>query len=202
MSNTLLTVGLGCIIAAIIGGGLKAFGMEIPLISSVKRQLLLCCFGFLVLFLSFGSSGTPPATESAKSSMLPAVAPAAARPNLTYGTWTVHNATDESGANYSNSTLKFTSQKETPDGLTLQGVFTWRLNNTTVATEEFHGQYMDRTRQLVLEGVKTVSTDTIPMPTGSYSAIVSADERTLVEGRWGQMQQGKAIYNGRWDAKR
>lgn len=202
MNNTLLTIGIGCIIAAIIGGGLKAFGMEIPLISSVKRQFLLCCVGVLVVFLSFGSSDTPPSTESAKSSMLPAVAPVPARPNLTYGTWTVHNATDESGANYSNSTLKFTSQKETTDGLVLQGIFTWRLNNNTVATEEFNGQYMDRTRQLVLEGVKTVSTDTIAMPTGSYSAIVSADERTLVEGRWGQAQQGKAIYNGSWGARR
>lgn len=202
MSNTLLTVGLGCIIAAIIGGGLKAFGMEIPLISSVKRQLLLCCFGLLVLFLSFGSSDTPPSTESAKSSMLPAIAPTPARPNLTTGTWTIHNAATEAGEDYSNSTLKFTSQKETADGLALQGVFTWRLNNTAVSQEEFNGHYLDRTRQIILEGVKSVSLTNVRVPISSYSAVVSADERTLVEGRWGQTAEGRAIANGRWEASR
>jgi hypothetical protein len=30
MQSTLLNVGLACIIGAIVGGGLKAFGVEIP----------------------------------------------------------------------------------------------------------------------------------------------------------------------------
>jgi hypothetical protein len=48
MSNTLLTTGLACIIAAIIGGGLKAFGIEIGVLRSWKRQALLATFGAML----------------------------------------------------------------------------------------------------------------------------------------------------------
>jgi len=53
VDNTLLGVGVGCIIAAIIGGGLKAFGMEIPLFNSIKRQALLGVFGLTLFTSSF-----------------------------------------------------------------------------------------------------------------------------------------------------
>lgn len=49
MEATLLTAGLACVIAAIIGGGVKAWGIEIPALNSVKRQLLLVSFGGLLL---------------------------------------------------------------------------------------------------------------------------------------------------------
>ena len=49
MSNTLLTAGLVCIIAAIVGGGLKAFGIEIGILRSWKRQGLLAMFGAVML---------------------------------------------------------------------------------------------------------------------------------------------------------
>jgi hypothetical protein len=48
LSNTLLTTGLACIIAAIIGGGLKAFGIEIAVLRSWKRQALLAMFGAML----------------------------------------------------------------------------------------------------------------------------------------------------------
>lgn len=54
MSSTLLNVGLACIIAAIIGGGLKAFGLEIPILDSWKRQILLAIFGGALLLYSSG----------------------------------------------------------------------------------------------------------------------------------------------------
>ncbi|MGZ8200512.1 MAG: hypothetical protein ACXWUC_06955, partial [Methylosarcina sp.] len=53
MENTLFGVGVGCIIAAIIGGGLKAFGMEIPLFNSIKRQVLLGLFGLILITSPF-----------------------------------------------------------------------------------------------------------------------------------------------------
>jgi hypothetical protein len=41
MDTVLLTTGLACVIAAIVGGGLKAFGMELPILRSLPRQVLL-----------------------------------------------------------------------------------------------------------------------------------------------------------------
>lgn len=48
MSLTLLSTGIACIIAAIVGGGLKAFGIEIPVLNSRLRQLALAGFGILL----------------------------------------------------------------------------------------------------------------------------------------------------------
>jgi hypothetical protein len=45
MQTTFLTVGIACLIAAIAGGGLKAFGLEIPVLNSVRRQLVLGVLG-------------------------------------------------------------------------------------------------------------------------------------------------------------
>src|SRR5258708_32133115 len=53
MSKTLLTVGLACIVAAIVGGGLKAFGIEIGILRSWKRQGLLAMFGAVMLITAY-----------------------------------------------------------------------------------------------------------------------------------------------------
>jgi phage shock protein PspC (stress-responsive transcriptional regulator) len=52
-ANTLLTTGLACIIAAIIGGGLKAFGIEIAVLRSWKRQTLLAMFGAMLTIAGY-----------------------------------------------------------------------------------------------------------------------------------------------------
>lgn len=52
METTLLTVGLVCVIAAIVGGGLRAFQIELPGIASVRRQALLGGFGILLIVLA------------------------------------------------------------------------------------------------------------------------------------------------------
>jgi hypothetical protein len=52
LDGTLLGIGIACVIAAIVGGGLKAFGVEIPALSSVRRQILLAICG---VFLALGS---------------------------------------------------------------------------------------------------------------------------------------------------
>lgn len=47
------TLGAGLVVAAAIGGGLEVAGFEIPLVSSVPRQLVLGFFGIVVSALSF-----------------------------------------------------------------------------------------------------------------------------------------------------
>ncbi len=41
----LLISGVFCVVVAIVGGGLKVSGIEIPLLSSIQRQVLLGFFG-------------------------------------------------------------------------------------------------------------------------------------------------------------
>jgi hypothetical protein len=65
MTNTLLTAGLVCIIAAVIGGGLKAFGIEIPALQSTTRQILLGTLGLILLlgtYASYTQFARPPIT--------------------------------------------------------------------------------------------------------------------------------------------
>src|SRR4051812_27150705 len=44
-SSVLLTAGVVCLIAAIVGGGLKAFGIQLPVLDSLRRQTLLGILG-------------------------------------------------------------------------------------------------------------------------------------------------------------
>jgi hypothetical protein len=56
----LLTLGLACIVAAIIGGGLKAFGIEISPLQSSLRQVLLGALGLILVGVFYISSLPPP----------------------------------------------------------------------------------------------------------------------------------------------
>lgn len=49
MNTTLLCAGLACVMGAIVGGGLKAFGIEFPVLQSGRRQALLAAFGVILL---------------------------------------------------------------------------------------------------------------------------------------------------------
>ena len=64
MNATLLMLGLACLIAAIVGGGLKAAGFEFPVISSLRRQILLAALGCVLLIAS--RIGRQPAPASQK----------------------------------------------------------------------------------------------------------------------------------------
>ena len=44
-----MTAGIVCIIAAIVGGGLNAFKIEMPVVHSPVRQVLLAVFGLALL---------------------------------------------------------------------------------------------------------------------------------------------------------
>lgn len=47
--DNILYAGLACVAAAIVGGGLKIFGIEIPLLNSIQRQVLLALFGLILI---------------------------------------------------------------------------------------------------------------------------------------------------------
>jgi hypothetical protein len=67
MDKTVIGVGIACMIAAIVGGGVKLLGTEIPAIGSTKRQVMLFVFGFLLAAVSSdtsGSSVTQPEVEA------------------------------------------------------------------------------------------------------------------------------------------
>lgn len=49
MNTTLILVGVVCIIAAVVGGGLKALGIELPAIESVRRQIMLAIIGLILV---------------------------------------------------------------------------------------------------------------------------------------------------------
>jgi PAN domain-containing protein len=49
MENTLVGAGIVFMAGALIGGGLSAFGITLPLFASVKRQVLLFLFGAVLL---------------------------------------------------------------------------------------------------------------------------------------------------------
>ena len=64
MNNVLLGAGAACVIAAIVGGGAKAFGVEIPVLSSVRRQVALGVVGIGFLAAAYvvgnGPAGSKP----------------------------------------------------------------------------------------------------------------------------------------------
>ena len=76
MQATLVTAGLVCVIAAIVGGGLSAFQIQVPGIASVRRQAMLAAFGALILVIGLvkpdgddhsGGSGSADQGSPAKS---------------------------------------------------------------------------------------------------------------------------------------
>lgn len=126
-------------------------------------------------------------------------------PRLSLGTWTLRDAVDEGGKNWSDSVLRFTSQEETADGLSLRGTFTWRLDAQLVGTEEVEGHYVESTREVILEG--TSVQDAVPdnephLSVGSYSAVLAPDGRAFKDGRWGSTDRNEPSVAGTWEAVR
>ncbi len=61
MTESLLVAGIVCIVASIVGGGVKLLGAEMPVLNSFARQALLFAVGAAFLFGSFWTSQTKPA---------------------------------------------------------------------------------------------------------------------------------------------
>lgn len=70
METILLSAGIACLIAAVVGGGLKAFGIEIPMLQSLARQLLLAGLGAILVMVSFVTS-SPPKPPDGRASPTP-----------------------------------------------------------------------------------------------------------------------------------
>jgi hypothetical protein len=74
MQETLLIAGLACLIAAIVGGGLKAFGIEIPILNSHIRQAALGLLGLiLIVAAALPSPTAAPAVPSPAQGQTPLV---------------------------------------------------------------------------------------------------------------------------------
>lgn len=65
MTELLVSAGIACIIGAIVGGGLKAFGIELPVLQILWRQLALAGFGGILLGIGiFTPAGSSPLLDS------------------------------------------------------------------------------------------------------------------------------------------
>jgi hypothetical protein len=78
VSESLLIAGLVCIVASIVGGGIKLLGAEVPVLSSFPRQALLFLVGAGCLIASFAVNANKSAGTSQTPARAPAQAPAAA----------------------------------------------------------------------------------------------------------------------------
>jgi hypothetical protein len=63
MDNYFTAAGLACLIGAIVGGGLKAFGVEVPLLQSLVRQVILGVLGVVLLAFGLGAFNHPSKTN-------------------------------------------------------------------------------------------------------------------------------------------
>jgi hypothetical protein len=70
VENAFIAAGLASLIAAIVGGGLKAFGIEVPVLASRIRQLVLGIVGLLLLALGLGVVRPPKPANAPKSVFL------------------------------------------------------------------------------------------------------------------------------------
>jgi hypothetical protein len=59
MQETVLVIGIACVIGAAVGGGLKVVNVELPLVASIGRQLLLAAIGIALIGGSFLIDRTP-----------------------------------------------------------------------------------------------------------------------------------------------
>lgn len=72
MHQTILVSGIACLIAAIVGGGLKAFQIEIPVVNSPVRQTILGAVGLAMIGIGLSQpfsvrNGTGSAAEDSQS---------------------------------------------------------------------------------------------------------------------------------------
>src|SRR6185369_16099209 len=90
------------ITAALIGGGFAVLAAVLPNLFANRAQV---------------TSSPPVVAGVAPIETLPLTTTSVVRPNLLYGAWTILASKDDAGTDWTNSTLKFTAQQETVDGL-------------------------------------------------------------------------------------
>ena len=112
--------------------------------------------------------------------------------------WTLHDAIEDAGYDWSGSTLTFTSQVESKDGLVLRGKFEWIHRGTLMGTEDVEGTYDRSTRKLFLAGDLLTRAKNGRTVKATYTAVLSEDALVLRDGAFG----GEGAEPGRWQATR
>jgi hypothetical protein len=177
------------IIAALVGGIFSLISAILPsILPSSGEKPMVAAIGQVAA----NAVAPPVASEPA---------PHQTHPHLTYGSWTLIKSIDDAGTNWHNSVLKFTSQRETVDGLELEGVFEWRGDGVLVGREYVLGHYVPSTRIIYLEGQR-VESSTGRLAVGSFSAHLSEDNRRLTDGTWGSTFGNQDGVPGSWEARR
>lgn len=59
MGITLILLGVGCVVAAMVGGGVKAGYLDIPRFASIGRQWMLGMFGLALMLVGFAAERLP-----------------------------------------------------------------------------------------------------------------------------------------------
>jgi len=72
MGTAILSAGLACVIAAVVGGGLKAFSIEVPQLSSRPRQVVLFILGVILIVVSMSVGSSNDAGTQTTSNAQPA----------------------------------------------------------------------------------------------------------------------------------
>jgi hypothetical protein len=78
LTELLVSAGIACIIGAIVGGGLKAFGIELPVLQTLWRQLALAGFGGILLGIGILTPLDPPLSPDSTPTPTPAPTPTSA----------------------------------------------------------------------------------------------------------------------------
>lgn len=120
--DTLQTVGLICVVAAVVGGGMKLLGAELPVLST-RRQVVLGLLGILLLAAHAGIfSDQKPSPEAGGSTAPPptATVPHTIEPSAAYETLSVivtHEDTTWASACAGANALAFQKCIETPGAI-------------------------------------------------------------------------------------
>jgi len=169
MENTFFGIGIACIIAAIIGGGLKAFGMEIPLVNSVRRQLLLGLFGAVLAMFAAGAGHDGPSAPSAQLQQ---------GGDSIIGTWRQlgyvpetsewkYLGTFDVAKTNGNYTISAREQQEAPNVLNSIGIFDVQSDGTSLRFNSNWGEGkvgnfdLHRTSPTVFEGTVSVENQVV-----------------------------------------
>lgn len=81
VDNALLTAGVACLIGALVGGGLKAFGIELPVIQSRVRQAGLAVVGLILIVVARPGLLPVPVAAPSASTVGPAVSATSSAPS-------------------------------------------------------------------------------------------------------------------------
>jgi hypothetical protein len=201
------------ILASLIGGVCALAAAVVPTFFPTKPEPA----GPQTIGAGIQASANAPTTPSASSAALvaatpgaplapasapPAPAPVAApRPNFSYGSWTIVDSKGDDGNTWNNSTIKFTSEQPTADGVEFAGFFEWRMNDRLLGREFFSGRYLAADRMMYFEG-QSVQSPTNELAVGSFSCKLSEDGRKLLDGTWGNTPGNLTGVLGVWTARR